>query len=252
MNRLAGTVCVVTGAARGIGLAIAERLAQEGGLVAAWDVSERRLGLAIEPLRAAGLAVRPFVCDVSDRTAVHQAMAAVEQAFGAPVGVLVNNAVWARFQTLAEIDDEVVDRTMAVGLKALMWTLQAAVPQMQRRGRGSIINISSSGALHPVAPSIVYNAMKGAVLALTRSAATELAPLRIRVNAVLPGMVGTPASRAQFEPDALLAREAAMPLGRFGAPEDIAGAVAFLASDDAAYVQGAQLMVDGGWTVGVH
>lgn len=251
-RRLAGTVCVVTGAARGIGLAIAERLAAEGGRVALWDVSPHRLEPAVAGLRERGLDVRGQACDVSARGAVAEAMAQVERDFGAPVGVLVNNAVWAKFQPLAEIDDAVVDRTIAVGLKALMWTMQAAVPQMQRRGGGSIVNIASSGAVHPQAPSIVYGAMKGGVLALTRAAAVELSPQRIRVNAVLPGMVGTEASKAQFDGPTLAAREVAMPLGRFGRPEEIAATVAFLASGDAAYVQGAEFMVDGGWTVGVR
>jgi NAD(P)-dependent dehydrogenase (short-subunit alcohol dehydrogenase family) len=251
-RRLEGVVCVVTGAARGIGYAIAQRLAEEGGLVAAWDVSEKRLEPAAASLRERGLDVRAFVCDVAARAAVAEQMAAVEQAFGAPVGVLVNNAVWARFQPLAEIEEDMVDRTLAVGLKAILWTTQAAVPQMARRGGGSIINLSSSGAVHPQAPSIVYGAMKGGVLALTRAAAVELSPQRIRVNAILPGMVGTPASKAQFDAATLAEREAAMPLGRFGEPEDIAGAVVFLASEDARYVQGAHLMVDGGWTVGVR
>ncbi|MBL8347209.1 MAG: glucose 1-dehydrogenase [Rubrivivax sp.] len=252
VRRLGGTVCVVTGAARGIGLAIAERLAAEGGRVAMWDVSPRRLAPAVADLRDRGHEVRGYACDVAMRAAVAEAMAQVEQDFAAPVGVLVNNAVWAKFQPLAEIDDEVVDRTIAVGLKALMWTMQAAVPQMARRGGGSIVNISSSGALHPQAPSIVYGAMKGAALALTRAAAVELSAQCIRVNAVLPGMVGTAASKAQFDETTLAAREAAMPLGRFGRPEEIAATVAFLASDDAAYVQGAEFMVDGGWTVGVR
>ncbi len=249
-RRLQGRVCVVTGAVRGIGWSIAERLAAEGGRVAAWDVSERRLGPAVDELHARGLDVKGFACDVSSRSAVADTMAAVEAHFGAPVGVLVNNAVWARFQPLAQIDDEIADRTLAVGLKALMWTLQAAVPQMRRAGRGSVVNISSVGAVQAQTDSIVYAAMKGGVIALTRAAAVELSPDRIRVNVVLPGMVGTPASKAQFDAETLAAREGAMPLGRFGVPEDIAGAVAFLASDDAAYVQGAELFVDGGWTVG--
>ena len=251
-KRFEGTVCVVTGAARGIGRAIAERLAEEGGRVAAWDVSERRLGPAVAELKALGLEVDAFTCDVGARSAVADTMAAVEAHFGAPVGVLVNNAVWARFGPLASIDEETTDRTLAVGLKALIWTTQAVVPQMQRRGSGSIVNIGSTSALHPGPDAIVYAAMKGGVLGLTRAAAVELSPHRIRVNAVIPGMVGTPASNAQFDASTLAARSAAMPLGRFGDPEDIAGAVAFLASHDGAYVQGAELMVDGGWTVGTR
>ena len=251
-RRLEGVVCVVTGAARGIGLAIVERLVAEGGRVAAWDVSERRLQPAVEGLRSQGFDVQGFTCDVGVRAAVAQTMAQVEQQCGGPVGVLVNNAVWARFGPLAEINDELADRTLAVGLKALIWTMQAAVPQMQRRGGGSIVNISSTGALHPTGGSMIYGAMKAGVIGLTRAASVELSPLRIRVNDVLPGMVGTPASKAQYDETTLAGREAAMPLGRFGNPEDIAAAVAFLASEDGRYVQGTQLIVDGGWTVGIR
>jgi 3-oxoacyl-[acyl-carrier protein] reductase len=250
LRRLDAVVCVVTGAARGIGLAIAERLAGEGGRVAMWDLSQRRLDPAVAGLRERGLDVRGYGCDVSARAAVAQAMRQVETDFGAPVGVLVNNAVWAKFQPLAEIDEEMVDRTFAVGLKAMLWTLQAALPQMQRGGGGSIVNLSSVAAQSPQADAIVYSSMKAGVLGLTRAAAVELSPMRIRVNTVLPGMVGTPASKAQFDAATLAAREAVMPLGRFGDPADIAAAVAFLASDDACYVQGTELIVDGGWTVG--
>ncbi len=251
-RRFEGTVCVVTGAARGIGRAIAERLAREGGRVAAWDVNDRRLVPAVAELEALGLEVEGFPCDVAVRSAVAESMAAVEAHFGAPVGVLVNNAVWARFGPLASIDDETVERTLAVGLKALIWTTQAVVPQMLRRGSGSIVNVGSTSATHPGTDAIVYAAMKGGVLGLTKAAAVELSPHRIRVNAVVPGMVGTPASKAQYDAATLAVRSAAMPLGRFGDPEDIAAAVAFLASDDGAYVQGAELMVDGGWTVGTR
>lgn len=249
-RRFDGRVCVVSGAARGIGRAIAERLAREGGRVAAWDVSERRLEPVVAELRAAGLEVHGFCCDVADRAAVAAAMASVQARFGAPVSVLVNNAVWVRFGPLAELDEETVERTLAVGLKALLWTLQAALPQMRRHGGGAVVNLSSTAAYHATTEAVVYAAMKAGVLGLTRAAAVELAPLRIRVNAVLPGMVGTPASKAQYDSATLAEREAAMPAGRFGDPEDIAAAVAFLASDDGAYVQGAELVVDGGWTVG--
>lgn len=249
MRRFEDTVCVVTGAARGIGLAIAERLAGEGGRVALWDVSERRLNPAVQALHARGLAVQGFVCDVGRREQVHDRMAAVASHFDAPVGVLVNNAAWARFGPLETLDEATVERTLAVGLEALLWTTQAVLPQMRQRGGGSIVNLSSTSAHRPVTEAAAYAAMKGGVLGLTRATAVELAPLRIRVNAVLPGMVGTPASKAQFDDATLAAREAAMPLGRFGAPEEIAAAVAFLASNDGAYVSGAELVVDGGWTV---
>ena len=248
-RRLEGVVCAVTGAARGIGLAIARRLALEGGRVACLDVSERRLAPAVDGLAGEGLEVRGYPVDIGARPAVVETFAAIERDFGAPLGVLVNNAVWARFQPLAEIDEAVVDRTLAVGLEALIWTIQAAAPQMRRRGGGSIVNISSVSAIYALRESIVYGAMKAGVVGLGRAAAVELSADRIRVNTILPGMVGTPASKAQFDATTLAARLARMPFGRFGETDEIAAAVAFLASSDSSYVQGAELVVDGGWTV---
>src|ERR1700728_1438027 len=248
-HRLNGVVCLVTGAARGIGWAVAERLAMEGGRIACVDVSSTRLPQAAEKLAKQGCEVRGYIADVGLRDAMAATADAIERDFGAPLGVVVNNAVWARFQPLEDLSEETVDRTLAVGLKALIWTMQAAVPQMKRRGSGSVINISSTSALHSSPGSIIYAAMKAGVLGLTRAAAVELSPHRIRVNAVIPGMVGTPASRAQFDDATLEKRKTAIPLGRFGHPEDIAAAVAFLASDDSNYVQGAEIVVDGGWTV---
>ena len=248
-RRLDGVVCVVTGAARGIGLAIAERLAREGGQVACLDVSARRLAPSVDALASRGLAVRAFEVDIGSRAMVAETFAAVERAFGAPIGVLVNNAVWARFMPLAEFDDDAVDRMLGTGLKALVWTLQAAAPQMQRRGGGSVINLGSVSAQYAYPGSIVYSAMKAGVQGLTRAAAIELSPHRIRVNTVLPGMVGTEASKAQFDSETLTARLAQMPLARFGEPEEIAAAVAFLASEESSYVQGADIVVDGGWTL---
>jgi NAD(P)-dependent dehydrogenase (short-subunit alcohol dehydrogenase family) len=222
-QRLAGTVCVVTGAARGIGAAIVERFAAEGGRIACMDVGAGRLETAVAAWVARGIEARGYAADVGRRDAVATAFDAIERDFGAPVGVLVNNAVWARFQPLAEADEETVGRMFDVGLKGLIWTLQAAVPQMKRRGGGAVVNLSSTSALQGMPNAIAYAAMKAGVLGLTRAAAVELSPHRIRVNAIVPGMVGTPASIAQFD--------------------------AFLASEDSRYVQGAEVVADGGWTI---
>lgn len=248
-GRLAGRVCVVTGAARGIGAAIAARFAAEGGRIAALDASAQRLDAAVTAFAAAGAEVRGYAIDVGRRGDVHDGFARIEADFGTPVSVLVNNAVWARFQSLAEIDEATVDRMFAVGLDGLVWTLQAAVPQMRRAGGGAVVNLSSVSAVQSVPSSIVYAALKAGVLGLTRAAAVELSPDRIRVNAVLPGMIGTQASMAQFDDATIAERRARMPLERFGEPEEIAAVCAFLASDDAAYVHGASLVADGGWTV---
>ena len=248
-GRIAGKVCVVTGAARGIGLAIATRLAADGGRIACVDRSAERLEAAVAGLVATGAEARGYVVDVGRRNEVHGLFDRVEAEFGAPATVLVNNAVWARFQPLAEIDEQTVDRMFAVGLEALIWTTQAATPQMRRAGGGAIVNLCSTSALQAVAHSITYAALKAGVLGLTRAAAIELSADRIRVNAVVPGMIGTPASVGMFDEATIAARRSRMPLGRFGEPEEIAAVVAFLVSDESSYVQGAALVADGGWTV---
>jgi 3-oxoacyl-[acyl-carrier protein] reductase len=248
-RRFEGVVCVVTGAARGIGLAMAERLAAEGARVACVDVSAGRLAPAVAQLQAQGAQAQGFVCDVGQRASVQQTMAAIESAWDAPIGVLVNNAVWARFQPLDEIDEETVERMFAVGLQGLIWTLQAAVPQMVRRGGGKVVNLCSTAALQAMPHAIAYAALKAGVLGLTRAAAVELSAQNIRVNCIVPGMIGTPASIAQFDAPTMAARQAQMPLGRFGQPEEIAALTAFLASDESSYIQGAAMVADGGWTV---
>jgi 3-oxoacyl-[acyl-carrier protein] reductase len=247
--RLQDRVCVVTGAARGIGLAIAERFGREGGRLACVDVSAKRLQPAVTGLEAQGFETRGYAVDVGARDEVRAMFARIESDFAAPVAVLVNNAVWARFQPLAEIDAETALRMFASGVHGLFWTMQAAAPQMERRGGGSIVNLSSVSAFHPAKDSVAYSALKAGVVGLSRAAAVELSPKKIRVNVIAPGMIGTPASLAQFDEATIATRQAEMPLGRFGEPEEIAALAAFLASDDASYVQGAVMIADGGWTV---
>ncbi len=247
--RLKDRVCVVTGAARGIGLAIAERFGREGGRLAAVDVSGRRLEQAVEDLNGKGFEARGYAVDVGRREDVHAMFGRIEAEFAAPVGALVNNAVWARFQPLAKLDLETTERMYAVGVQGLFWTMQAAAAQMERRGGGSIVNLSSVSAFHPAKESVAYSALKAGVVGLSRAAAMELSPKKIRVNVICPGMIGTPASIAQFDESTIETRQAEMPLGRFGEPEEIAALAAFLASDEASYVQGAVIVADGGWTV---
>jgi len=247
--RLQDRVCVVTGAARGIGFAIAKRFGREGGRIACVDVSTRRLEPAVAELKQMGFEARAYAVDVGKSGDVHALFARIETEFGEPVAALVNNAVWARFEPLAQIELETVDRMFAVGLHGLIWATQAAAPQMERRGGGSIVNLSSVSAFHPAKDSIAYSALKAGVIGLSRAAAIELSAKKIRVNAIAPGMIATPASIAQFDEATLATRQAEMPAGRFGAPEEIAALAAFLASDDASYIQGAVITADGGWTI---
>lgn len=247
--RLAGRVCVVTGAARGIGLAIAERLGLEGARIACVDVSARRLEPAVDGLKSKGFEARAYGVDVGKRDEIHDMFGRIESDFAAPVAVLINNAVWARFEPLEQINVDTLEQMFAVGLNGLIWTTQAVVPQMERRGGGSIVNLSSVSAFNPAKDSIAYSALKAGVVGLSRASAIELSARKIRVNVIAPGMIGTPASLAQFDEATIATRQAEMPLGRFGRPEEIAGLAAFLASDDASYIQGAVVTADGGWTI---
>lgn len=248
-GRLANSVAVVTGAARGIGRSIAERLADEGARVACLDVSARRIQTACEEMQAAGRDVRPYVLDVARREDVHSTMRRIEVDLGAPVTTLVNNAVWASYQPIEEIDEENLDKILAVGLKGIVWTTQAASAQMKRRGAGSVINLSSAAAVQAFKGSVAYCALKAGVAGLTRAAAVELAPHGIRVNAIAPGMIATPASVGYFDQATLEVRARNVPLGRFGEPQEIAALAAFLASADSSYINGAMVMADGGLTV---
>jgi len=248
-RRLEGVVCVVTGAARGIGLSIVERYASEGARVASLDVSAKRLEPVVAELVARGLNVRGYACDVASRLDVARVFAQVESDFGAPIGVLVNNAMWTRFQPLDQIDEETAERTYSVGLKALIWSLQAVAPQMKRRGGGSVINLSSTGAVRSVTHSMVYASLKAAVLGFTRAAAVEMSQHGIRVNAIMPGMIATPAAIGNYDAATLAQRAANVPLRRFGESDEVASVAAFLASDESRYMQGSEVVVDGGWSI---
>jgi NAD(P)-dependent dehydrogenase (short-subunit alcohol dehydrogenase family) len=245
-RRLQGRIAAVTGAARGIGRAIAERLAGEGARVACIDISAPRIEQAVAEMKEAGHDVRAYALDVSQRTAVHETMLRLEADFGAPLGVLVNNAAWVRYQAPQEIDDETLDRMLAVGVKALIWTMQAAQPQLQRSGHGAVINICSTAAIRATADSMAYCAVKGAVAGLTRAAAIDLGRLGVRVNAIAPAFVPTAAALANFDPDAVAKRTQSTPLGRLASAHEIAAVAAFLASDDASFINGELIAADGG------
>jgi NAD(P)-dependent dehydrogenase (short-subunit alcohol dehydrogenase family) len=221
-------VAVVTGAGRGIGAAIAERLAADGLRVVGVD-------------RAPGTEI---TLDVGDRSAVLEALGALER-----IDVVVNCAMWIRYAPIEDVDEETADGMLAVGLKSCFWTTQAALPKMRAQGGGVIVHMASPAALHGFPTAGVYSAIKGAVASFTRQSAVELAPHNIRVNAVVPGAVPTPGAREVVVDAGYEYRRQRTPLGRLGTPEDIAGGVSFLATEDASFMTGQLLVLDGGITV---
>lgn len=198
--------------------------------------------------RTAGRAAEGARLDVSDRDAVHAAFADIHRRTGR-IDAVVNNAMWIRYAPLAEFDEQTIDGMLGVGLKAAIWTMQAAIPIMTAQGAGAIVNISSPAAVRSVPGAALYSAVKGAVTSLTLQSAGELARDGIRVNAVMPGSVPTDGAGAVVDEAGYELRKARTPVGRLGRPEDIANAVAFLVSPDAAFVNGHVLAADGGFLV---
>ena len=246
-TRLAGRVALVTGAAGGIGGAIARRLAAEGAAVALMDLPAAQAALEAMAvgLRADGARCAIAAGDVADPGSVRAAIDALEAALG-PIACLVNNAgLTGHIAPVATMDAEGWGRELAVNLSGPFHTTQAVLPGMVARGWGRIVNISSGAALGGLYRQAGYSASKSGLLGLTRNVALEHARHGITCNAVLPGLIGTPAVLVM--PAEVLADAVALTTARrTGRPEEIAAMVAFLCSEDAAFVNGAEIPVDGG------
>ncbi|MBU6535924.1 SDR family NAD(P)-dependent oxidoreductase [Streptomyces mayonensis] len=248
-RRFTGHAVLVTGAARGIGAATARRLAAEGARVLLTDVdldAARRTAADLAGSGERGSAVEAFACDVGDRASVEAAVARAVDTFGA-LDVLVNNACACapdapRFE---DEPDEVWARDIDVTLTGAYRCCRAALPHLAASGRGAIVNIGSVNGLQDFG-NHAYSAAKAGLASLTRTLAGHAAPRGVRVNLVAPGTVRTTAWEGR-EAD-LAAVRGLYPLGRVGEPDDIAAAVAFLASRDASWITGTTLVVDGGLT----
>jgi NAD(P)-dependent dehydrogenase (short-subunit alcohol dehydrogenase family) len=243
-----GRVAVVTGSARGIGLAIARRFAAAGAAVVVADRDEPGATHAAETLDQLGGRVTAVGVDVSDATQVDRLMDVTRSTYGA-VDILVNNAAHARYGFAVDLGEEEWDYTIAICLKGVFLCAQRAARIMLRQGSGKILNISSMAATVGLARTVAYAASKGGIEAMTRVMAVELAAAGIQVNAIAPGPVETEFSREVVSEQGRAARLARLPAGRFGSPNDVAGAALFLASPAADWINGAVLAVDGGYTV---
>ena len=245
---VAGRNVIVTGAASGIGLATAQRFAREGANVAVWDLNEEGAQRVATELKALGVKSIASRVDVSNRQQVNAAVERFHAEIG-QVSVLVNNAGITLFQPFMEMTEEAWDRVMTINLKSMLVCTQAVLPDMLAAKWGRIINVSSSSAQTGSARMTAYAASKGGVIAFTKSLAQELAPMGITVNNVPPGFVDTPMLRGEgvaglgVGVEAVAARS---PMGRPGRPENMAAAIVFLATDDADYITGHTLNVNGG------
>ncbi|MES4890081.1 SDR family NAD(P)-dependent oxidoreductase [Streptomyces sp. NPDC096012] len=245
-TRFAGHGVLVTGAARGIGAAVARRLAEEGGRVLVTDRDLPEAERTAAALRQRGLDAEAFACDVADRAAVERAVGRAVAAFGA-LDVLVNCAAHCTPDTpLFEDDsDESWALDLDVTLSGAYRCCRAALPHLAAGGRGAIVSIGSVNGRQDFG-NHAYSAAKAGLGSLTRTLAGHAAARGVRVNLVVPGTVRT--SAWEGRDDELDAVRALYPLGRVGEPEDVAAAVAFLASGDAAWITGTTLVVDGGLT----
>jgi len=249
-RRFVDQVCLVTGAAGGIGSAIAHRLAAEGAVVQVADLDEGQVARTVEEIVLAGGRAEPRAFDLADAEASSTAVQEMIDDHGR-VDVLVNNAGINRRGALLELGPEDWTATFAVNVEAVVQLCRAVLPTMITAGQGAIVNTASQWGLSPAPGHVAYNASKAAVVSLTQSMARDYAPAGIRVNAVCPGEIFTPmlaanlarSGRTKADLDALV------PYGRVGMPEEVAALVAFLASDEAPYLCGAAVEITGAQAV---
>ena len=241
---LEGRVALVTGGARGIGKAIALRLAGEGAKVAIVDLMDAGVETAREVERATGQSTAFVKADISKEVEAKAAVVAAEEALG-PIDILVNNAGITRDGLALTMSESDWDAVLTVNLKGSFLMSKAVLRGMIKRRRGSIISISSVVARRGNAGQINYSAAKAGLIGLTKSLAREVASRNVRVNAVAPGYIETEMT-AKLDEKSRQALIGQIPLGRIGSPEAVADAVAFLAGDQSSFITGAVLAVDGG------
>ena len=245
--RLSSKVSIITGAAQGIGLATALKFAAEGAIVIVCDLKQTGVDAAVAQCQALGATAAGFVMDVTQRERINEVVASVKAQFG-HIDVLVNNAGITQDARLQKMTLEQFDRVIDVNLRGVFHCSQAVADSMVAQGSGVILNASSVVGIYGNFGQTNYAATKFGVIGFTKTWSRELGPKGVRVNAVAPGFINTPMIAAIPE-KVLQDLQAKVPLKRLGRPEEIANVYAFLASDEASYINGAVIEVSGGLTV---
>jgi 2-hydroxycyclohexanecarboxyl-CoA dehydrogenase len=244
VKRFDDQIAIVTGGASGIGRATAVRMAGEGAAVVIADVNGEGADRVARSISEGGGRAIALQVDVTDATGVRAMTEQTITAFG-KIDILVSNAGWDRAGPFADTDEELWDRVIAINYRGHLATCHAALPYMRERGRGRIVTVASDAGRVGSSGEVVYSGAKGAVIAFTKGLAREVARYGINVNCVAPGLVDTPLLAGM--PEKLIAAIVrSIPLRRTGVPEEIAAAICFFASDDAAYITGQTLSVNGG------
>ncbi|MEN9397119.1 MAG: 3-oxoacyl-[acyl-carrier-protein] reductase FabG [Pseudomonadota bacterium] len=245
--RLSGKVSLITGAAQGIGLATALKFAREGAIVIVCDVKQSGVDAAVAQCRELGATAKGYVMDVTQRDMVDAVVAAIKAEFGR-IDVLVNNAGITQDARLQKMTLEQFDRVIDVNLRGVFHCAQAVADTMTNQGSGVILNASSVVGIYGNFGQTNYAATKFGVIGFTKTWSRELGPKGVRVNAVAPGFISTPIL-ATIPEKVIAEMEHRVPLRRLGKPEEIANVYAFLASDEASYINGAVIEVSGGMSV---
>ena len=250
ITRLKSKVALVTGAAQGIGRAIATRLAEEGASVAVADINDALAATTADEIRAAGGQARAFKLDVTSLDSATAAVDMVERELG-PIDILVNNAGWDKVEPFVDNSVETWDRVIAINFRGTLNCCKAVVPLMQARGHGKIVTISSDAGRVGSMGEAVYAGCKAGLIGFSKTLAREVARNNINVNVVCPGPTDTALLKSAMEgrPGVLDAMAKNIPMRRLGQPQDLAGAVAFFASSDSDYATGQVLSISGGLTM---
>ena len=253
MKGLADKVVVITGGAGGIGSALCRRFVEEGALVAVLDLDPLAAARLAEELSPDSARARGYGADISDEAEVDAVVAAVERDLG-PIDVLVNNAGWDQAGRFLQTNSALWRKIVAINLMGPLHMHAAVLKGMEARGQGRVVNIASDAGRVGSSGEAVYSACKGGIIAFSKTLARELARKRINVNVVCPGPTDTAlfrdfAGEGEGGEKLRTALTRAIPFGRLGQPDDLAGAVCFLASDDAAFITGQVISVSGGLTM---